>query len=153
VGYAGVAGKDKGELHAHAFLWQKGKMHDLGTLSGDYLSIAYGINDSGQVVGESCDVSNNCRAFIWQNGSMTDLNLLVAPTKVDLLYGTDVNDSGQIAVGAYDMKNKVYPAVELIPGKAAVISHGAAAPRANLPESVRTLLRRYQSAVRPFANP
>jgi probable HAF family extracellular repeat protein len=153
VGYAGVVGKDKGELHAHAFLWQKGKMHDLGTLRGDYLSIAYGINDLGQVVGESCDVSNNCRAFIWQNGSMTDLNLLVPPTKVDLLYGTDVNDSGQIAAGAYDLKNNMYPAVVLIPGKkATVIPLGAPAPRPSLPESVRTQLRRYESAVRPFAN-
>lgn len=47
-------------------------MSDLGTLPGDTLSAADGINDKGQVVGESCNASS-CRGFIWQDGSMTDL--------------------------------------------------------------------------------
>jgi probable HAF family extracellular repeat protein len=39
----------------HAFVWQGGLMHDLGTLSTDLRlsSFAYGINDVGQVVGTS----------------------------------------------------------------------------------------------------
>src|SRR5262245_40505167 len=35
----------------HAFLWQNGVMTDLGSLGGS--STALGINDAGQVVGES----------------------------------------------------------------------------------------------------
>ncbi len=49
----------------HAFLWQNGKMTDLGTLPGGSSSTAYGINDRGQIVGESNDASNNADAVLW----------------------------------------------------------------------------------------
>ena len=39
----------------HAFLYSGGKMTDLGTLRGEYKAVAYGINDSGQIVGFSYD--------------------------------------------------------------------------------------------------
>lgn len=55
---------------------------DLGTLGG-LESVAYGLNDAGQVVGWStipaCTTANGfpCRrAFLWENGAMTDLGLL-----------------------------------------------------------------------------
>jgi probable HAF family extracellular repeat protein len=61
----------------HAFIWQNGTMTDLGL--GNF-RLAYGINGSGQVVGE-------VPAFLWQNGTRTDLGPGAA-------YG--INASGQI---------------------------------------------------------
>lgn len=58
----------------HAFLWQNGKMTDLGTAPGYKSSIALGINDKGQVVGYLSTGSFNDgtpQAFLWENGHMT----------------------------------------------------------------------------------
>jgi probable HAF family extracellular repeat protein len=49
----------------HAFLWEKGKMTDLGTLAGDLTSRAWGINKRGQIVGESNDTTGNPHAVLW----------------------------------------------------------------------------------------
>ena len=78
-------------------------MHDLGTLRGDVLSIAYSINDAGEVVGQSCDTNGKCRACLWQKGSPTDLNTLVPPgSAAYLLVAFDINNQGQIVGQAYD---------------------------------------------------
>jgi probable HAF family extracellular repeat protein len=81
-----------------AFLWTKDAgMQKIGTLPGDYTSHAFGINNEGQVVGESCDQSWNCRAFIWQDGVMTDLNTLIPPnSSLYLMVADDINDRGEI---------------------------------------------------------
>jgi probable HAF family extracellular repeat protein len=83
----------------HGFLWTKAAgMRDLGTLPGDYASLALGINDGGEVVGASLDANFNLRAVLWENdGQMADLNTLI-PAKSDLylLMAESVNSSGQI---------------------------------------------------------
>ena len=69
----------------HAFLWNKGVMHDLGTLGGQYSqALLGGINSEGQVVGEAetsiVDPNNPpffaWHAFLWEKGTMHDLGTL-----------------------------------------------------------------------------
>lgn len=81
-----------------AFLWKNGSMTDLGTLSGDCFSDAFGINARSQVVGNSvsCD-STVFRATLWENGGpMVDLNDLVTGADMTLTGSTSINDRGEI---------------------------------------------------------
>ena len=48
----------------HAFLWQNGKMRDLGTLGG-HNSYGREINNHGQVVGISSTASGRVHAVVW----------------------------------------------------------------------------------------
>jgi probable HAF family extracellular repeat protein len=76
----------------HAFLYSNGHMADLGTLSGGLFSQGFGINNAGQVVGES-----DYHVFLYSNGHMTDLNSLVEPGPGTTLYdGRGINDAGQV---------------------------------------------------------
>jgi probable HAF family extracellular repeat protein len=67
-----------------AFLWDAatGTMTGLGDLPGgnffsDFFSRAYGINETGQVVGA---VNNGSEAFLWDEvGGMRSLNDLIDP--------------------------------------------------------------------------
>ena len=73
------------EFATHAFLWQKGKMRDLGSLGGGY-SNALALNDRGDVVGfselaqtESYQALSHIwllHAFLYANGKMHDLGTL-----------------------------------------------------------------------------
>ena len=84
----------------HGFLYDNGQMTDLGNLPSttDPESIAAGINDSGQVVGESFDESGNPLAFLYGNGQMTNLNSLVTSGSSlgTLAYANAINNNGQI---------------------------------------------------------
>jgi probable HAF family extracellular repeat protein len=146
VGFADLPGDQNGTPNPVAFLWTKnGGMQNLGTLPGDTNSEAYGINDLGQVVGESFTTSS-ARAFIWQNGTMTDLNTLIPPSAgLYLFYANDINDSGAIAGGACALVSGACGSE--FPGYMATPMQGAgrSAPRAvvkqQLPEALRRLLR------------
>jgi len=81
-----------------AFLWQNGVATELGTLPPDVFSVAIGINDKGQIVGDSCDMDFSCRVFLWEDGTMTELNALVHdPNAPFLEEGNSINSRGQIA--------------------------------------------------------
>jgi probable HAF family extracellular repeat protein len=92
-----------GNTTTHAFLWtrERGKMLDLGVLSGDVNSAALGINDRGEMVGASFGavgpINGNPRAFLWRNAMMTDLNdLIPAISPLHLLTAFGINDAGEI---------------------------------------------------------
>jgi len=103
-----LAQDQSGGFWDHAFLWQNGQMTDLGTLGpagspGE--SVAYGINASGQVVGEA-DLENFAgkHAFLYENGQMTDLGTLDG-SAFSVAY--DINDLGQV-VGESSSKGFIW---------------------------------------------
>jgi probable HAF family extracellular repeat protein len=75
-----------GDQTTHAFFWRD---DGPGHSSWRLLSVAWGIGDSGQVLGQSCDVNFNCRGFVWQDGVMTEVNALLPPRST--LYVVDAN--------------------------------------------------------------
>jgi probable HAF family extracellular repeat protein len=109
-----------GDQTWHAFLWNPGDkvMRDLGVLAGDVMSQSNGINNKGQVVGNSCtDIYfNNCRAFIWQNGVMTDLNDLIPNnSSLHLWIADTINDRGEIVGAATDLVTGAGPGFVAFP--------------------------------------
>lgn len=74
----------------HPFVWEKGRMHDLGSLGGVYTEAA-SMNDAGDVVGFSTlEGDEEGHPYLWNGKRMLDLGTLGGG------FGTalDVNDSG-----------------------------------------------------------
>ena len=116
VGFSDLPGDSAASPNYHAFLWtRQSGITDLGTLPGDALSIAWGINEEGWIVGQSIASTGSSRAFLWRNGVMTDLNTLVAPGPLSLVYANDINDSRVIVGGASNSVTGNYPAFQAIP--------------------------------------
>ena len=119
VGFSDLPGDQNGaNPNFHAFLWTQSRgMQDLGTLPGDAISEALGINNQGQVVGLSYGAGfTNPRAFIWQNGVMTDLNTLIPPgSSLSLQAAQEINDLGEIVGQATDQSTGKSPAFLLVP--------------------------------------
>jgi probable HAF family extracellular repeat protein len=64
-------------------------IRDLGTRGGKF-SIAYAINERGQVVGTSRTSSGEQHVFLWQGGNMSDLGRYIGMGSIR------VNDQGQV---------------------------------------------------------
>jgi probable HAF family extracellular repeat protein len=61
----------------HAFVYEGGQMRDLGVLPGNTFSIAYSINDSGDIVGYASVDRESAparRSLAGRRGALTDLN-------------------------------------------------------------------------------
>jgi probable HAF family extracellular repeat protein len=71
-----------------AFLSTGGRATDLGAVPGATFAQAFGLNNRGQVVGDT-----DFAAFLWERGVMTALPSLAGATST----ATDINNRGQIA--------------------------------------------------------
>ena len=93
AGIAETGGHDRWRAQiAHAFFWASGRMTDLGTLGGAY-SYAYGLNNSGVVVGKAdTSVFGQTHAFTWADDTMQDLGTLGGANS--LAY--QINDAGMV---------------------------------------------------------
>jgi probable HAF family extracellular repeat protein len=95
-----VGDSDTADGPAHAFVFDHSQLKDLGTLPGfDNASYARGINNSGDIVGES-DSADQKRAFLYTKGQLVELDKLAENlsetgfNSLDVAYG--INDKGWI---------------------------------------------------------
>jgi probable HAF family extracellular repeat protein len=95
-----VGDSDTTEGPAHAFIFDHSQLKDLGTLPGfNNRSYARGINNSGDIVGES-DSADQKRAFLYTKGQLIELDKLAENLSdggfisLDVAYG--INDKGWI---------------------------------------------------------
>jgi len=98
VGFSDFPGDDSGVPNFHAFISVGGgPIQDLKTVGDDPYSLAFGLNEKNQVVGQSLDADFNSRAFLWENGQIFNLNKLALDGSPFLIYANDINERGEIA--------------------------------------------------------
>lgn len=91
----------------------------LGALSVGGNTAAFGINNHGDVVGNSDTDSNGSHAFLWSNGSMTDLGTLGGSSSA--AYG--INDSRQVV--GQSRAGSIDPVTGFVPERAFLWSNGS----------------------------
>src|SRR6266542_2426362 len=80
-----------------SFLYDNGRITDLGLLPGGTNSYALALNNSNQVVGVSSIGDGTPHAFVWRNGVMSDLNDFLPPASGwELREARGINDGGEI---------------------------------------------------------
>lgn len=80
---------DRGPVPYHAFVWQNGRLTDLGRTGNDSQPA---VNDRGQVIDTNAPDQLRERAVLWQNGRATDLGSLGGPRTVPLA----IDDHGDV---------------------------------------------------------
>lgn len=105
--------------HDQAFIWDEHNGFEIiGTLGGN-TSIAWDINDHGQVVGYSLDNSDQWHAFYWDEKN----GILKLPTLGgNSSQASAINNKGQIVGYSYDSNNEKIPVMWEITNGAAKIA-------------------------------
>jgi len=91
---------DDKTMTSYVFLWQNGRIANLGLMDGRSAT-PYGINNHGQIVGRAGD-----SAFLWTDGRFWDLNdLLSHKSGIAIQDALAINDRGEIvAMGIWKGK-------------------------------------------------
>jgi probable HAF family extracellular repeat protein len=103
IGQSGIAANPAacfslGDPDCHPFLWKKGKLTDLNTsTAGGSPILAFGINDSGEIVGGAVFHNVPLDAYLWRKGLATDLGHL---SDCGSLAFT-INSNGQVVGGTF----------------------------------------------------
>jgi probable HAF family extracellular repeat protein len=121
AGFVNQPGATVTGLRPQAVVWTRGSAssqyarHTLPIPSGDTRSFAWGLNNHGQIVGQSYGGPNGSRAILWNKESAIDLNSLTPPGSIPLVYANDINDKGEITGQAYDPDTGEFLAFVAIP--------------------------------------
>ena len=154
-------GQVVGSSGIYGFLWNRATgMQPLFPLSGDFLSSAIGINESGDAVGISIDANfSTLTAVIWDNGSSTAVNLndrLIDDAGLYLQLAEGINSRGEIVGFAQPIKSPTethgyiaIPVTEAQNGSSSAVAQSTVRPPA-VSERARRLLqeRRHFTGVR-----
>jgi probable HAF family extracellular repeat protein len=103
IGQSGIAANpgacfSLGDPDCHPFLWKKGKLIDLNTsAAGGSPILAFGLNDSGEIVGGAIFPNGLFDAYVWRKRVATDLGHL---NDCGSLAFT-INSHGQIVGGTF----------------------------------------------------
>ncbi len=98
VAGGGTGGGGTTPLYQHAGIWRNGLLlRDIGVIPGGNFSMAYDINDAGQVTGTGTAAGTGARqyAFVWTNGQFTILPDL--PGSFLQSVGRSINTRGDVA--------------------------------------------------------
>ncbi len=110
----------------HAFLWRDGHMADLGSPPGAGISLATGVNDNGEVVGQLGNAPNGLPGgFVWRDGTMRVIG------GSGLTQPTGVNASGDICAYFQARPSALTGAVLLVYGHRTVVRRDAVASAVN----------------------
>jgi probable HAF family extracellular repeat protein len=95
---------DTGFPNLHPFLWQRGRMHDLGSFGGGITQLR-GMNQRGDVVGNASLPGEQINhAFLWDGHRLRDLGTLGG----DYAEATRINDRGEVAGVSLTAGNTTY---------------------------------------------
>jgi probable HAF family extracellular repeat protein len=98
----GTAGDEQGRVHV--FLWEKGRMRDLGAPPWSLHGYGQAINDAGRIVG----YANPGPSFLWRGGRWTPL----PPAPGDAVFiPMSISNPGVVVGYSQDQGNRVQPAI------------------------------------------
>lgn len=107
--------------HSMPVLWENRRLIALGLLDSDGGGTGSGVNDAGEVVGALSIPDGMFRlnvGFVWRNHIMHNLNDLLLDEANDewlVIWGIDINASGQLTAEAYVRSRDLRLAVRLDP--------------------------------------